>query len=357
MSDVACCSSDDGFDGSMAWVKPAHSRSQVDRAGAAARRIAQDVNGGEDGFVDVIANWRASHSYPLNGVQALVRQHAARADADSVVVQRLKRFGSIINKLVRFPTTQLSQMQDIAGCRAVLKDLPSVYAAVESLRKSKTKHTIRREKDYIADPKSDGYRSFHLIFQFVGNGDAAAYDKLFVEVQLRTQMQHVWATALETVDAFTGQALKANRGNADWQRFFALMGSVVAFEEECCGVPGTPADLAGVRHELQPLARRLNVVETLSAFRATVDYSGTSDGHYYLLRLDPSLNKLAVRKYAANQSEKANADYLATERESIDSDALVVLVSAETLVKLQRAYPNYFPSTDLFLDLLQKALA
>lgn len=37
---------------------------------------------------------------------------------------------------------------------------------------------------------------------------------------MRTRLQHDWATTLEIVDLFTGQALKSNQGRTDWKNFF-----------------------------------------------------------------------------------------------------------------------------------------
>jgi ppGpp synthetase/RelA/SpoT-type nucleotidyltranferase len=71
-------------------------------------------------------------------------------------------------------------------------------------------------KDYIQNPKPDGYRSIHLIFRYVGTAPNNAWDRLRVEMQLRSQHQHAWATALEAVDIFTKQALKANQGDVNW---------------------------------------------------------------------------------------------------------------------------------------------
>ena len=43
---------------------------------------------------------------------------------------------------------------------------------------------------------------------------------LWIEIQLRTSLQHAWATVVETVDAFTNENLKFGAGSDDWKRFF-----------------------------------------------------------------------------------------------------------------------------------------
>jgi hypothetical protein len=40
------------------------------------------------------------------------------------------------------------------------------------------------------------------------------------EIQLRSRLQHAWATTVETVDTFTRQAIKTGGGKAEWRRFF-----------------------------------------------------------------------------------------------------------------------------------------
>ena len=63
-------------------------------------------------------------------------------------------------------------MQDIAGLRAVFKDKNEVYAFLNAIKKAyKAKRLalrIIRENDYIKEPKQDGYRSYHLVFEYQG---------------------------------------------------------------------------------------------------------------------------------------------------------------------------------------------
>ncbi len=54
---------------------------------------------------------------------------------------------------------------------------------------------------------------------------------MLIEVQLRTRLQHNWATAVETVGIFTGEALKSSQGNEDWQDFFRLVSTWFAHKE------------------------------------------------------------------------------------------------------------------------------
>ena len=72
-------------------------------------------------------------------------------------------------------------------------------------------------------PKKDGYRSLHIIYEYKSDKCKTDYNGLRVEVQIRSRLQHLWATAVETVDFFTRQAIKFNEGIPDWADFFRLV--------------------------------------------------------------------------------------------------------------------------------------
>lgn len=228
----------------MAWASPEYSRNQVDKAGFT---IVDPAASAESLFwaFGVVNNWRSSHSYPLNTFQINLRGKIKRMNKPVLVAQRIKRLDSIKSKIERAQTKtiQLSQMQDIGGCRAVLPLVSDVERLVLSYKSSKFAHKLHGEKDYILYPKADGYRCHHLVYQYYSlPNQINVYDKLRIEVQIRTAPQHAWATALEAVGIFTRQALKSNRGSDDWLRFFSLTSSAIAMLEGATIVPGTPED-------------------------------------------------------------------------------------------------------------------
>ena len=99
-------------------------------------------------------------------------------------------------------------MEDIAGCRAVVDSIDNVRDVYKSLKKSRTKNILVRERDYISKPKESGYRGVHLVFKY--NCRKKEYHGMAVELQIRSKIQHSWATAVEIVGTFTKQALKAS---------------------------------------------------------------------------------------------------------------------------------------------------
>lgn len=338
----------------MAWVEPAYSRTAVRKAGAA--YIAEGSSPEERAeALAAINNWRSAHAFPLNSVQMVLRRRGRLVDPDVMVAQRLKRLPSIQQKLVYLPSMKLDRMQDIAGCRAVVADIPPLQRLVESYDKGRSAHVLVRRDDYPWEkPKSSGYRGVHMVYAY--RGDKKQYEDLKVEIQMRTRLQHAWATALETVDTFTRQALKSSRGEDQWLRFFALMSSEIAHREGTPIIPDTPEDRQELVRELKALAERLRVAERLRAYQATLqftqEHAGRTRDRYFVLLLTPATAELLV--YPSPDITDATNFYNARERENAEGNLGqdVVLVSVAATTSLQRAYPNYFLDTTAFVDLL-----
>jgi hypothetical protein len=310
--------------------------------------------------LEIINNWRSSHSFPLNTFQVTLRRKAQEADPRPLIAQRIKRLSSIAYKLHRFPGIRLSRMQDIGGCRAVLGSVSQVRALRDIYRHSDLRHTLVREKDYISAPKPDGYRSLHLIYRYYSNR-TEQYNGLQIEIQLRSRLQHLWATAVETVGTFLQQALKASQGEEDWLRFFALMGSAFAIREHTPLVADTPHSNPDLVAELRELARRLDVKNRLQAYGAALHITegpGANRARFFLLELNPGHNVLTIHGYTQDALARATTEYLNVERRlSGQPGAEAVLVSVDSLRALKRAYPNYFLDTRAFVEAVDQAIS
>lgn len=344
----------------MAWTKREYRPEEYNAAARTLARTAFPVDTLEGlEALDVINNWRSAHAYPLNTFQITLRSKGRRIEKGVTVAQRAKRLDSIHRKLVAKRTMRLTQMQDIAGCRAIFNRLTSVYRLVSAYKKTKFDHDFRNEKDYIKSPKPDGYRSVHLVYEYVGNERTRDYDGLRVEIQIRTQMQHSWATAVEAVGIFTRQALKSNQGDEDWLRFFALMSSAIAAIEGTPCVPDTPTSKSELLMELSALANKLRARQMLSAYNTTLETLGAAkDAKYFIIELDPDESRVTLRRYKAKESSEANSQYTKLEGSmQEDTRRQVVLVSASDITALKKAYPNYFLDTALFSRLVDRVLS
>lgn len=110
---------------------------------------------------------------------------------------RMKTIQSIVQKLQRrnheiSMESALKNLTDIAGIRVICSYIDDIYIVADLLAQQDDIRILRR-RDYIQEPKANGYRSLHLIVEvpvYLSEG------KLFVpvEVQLRTIAMDFWAT-------------------------------------------------------------------------------------------------------------------------------------------------------------------
>jgi putative GTP pyrophosphokinase len=142
----------------------AFSKTQVDRAGQLLADRLRLIGEGKamvgqhspelQQAVEIIDWWRDEHARPLSRVSANLSHYAAK-EGRPVVAQRLKKFPTIVDKLLREPRMKLSRMADIGGVRAVL---PSQEAANRVAMRLRKNWTITKVRDYVSEPKADGYR-------------------------------------------------------------------------------------------------------------------------------------------------------------------------------------------------------
>ena len=115
------------------------------------------------------------------------------------IESRVKKPASIIEKLRRrnFPVSVESvfeNLHDVAGVRVICSFIDDIYDVAEMFL-SQDDITLIEKKDYIQNPRSNGYRSLHLIIEVpVFLSDRTLNMK--VEVQIRTMAMDFWA-ALE----------------------------------------------------------------------------------------------------------------------------------------------------------------
>lgn len=113
------------------------------------------------------------------------------------ISSRVKSKESILYKIQRKGLPMTGSMvfryiQDIAGVRVVCPFMEDVYYVARMLVKQKDIEVIE-VKDYIREPKPNGYRSLHLIIYVEVNFAEAAH-KIPVEIQIRTIAMDFWAS-------------------------------------------------------------------------------------------------------------------------------------------------------------------
>ncbi len=110
---------------------------------------------------------------------------------------RLKSSSSIMNKLARkgleFTLENVeNNLYDVAGIRVVCSYVDDIYVLAQALAKQDD-ITVIKEKDYIRNPKPNGYRSYHMIVSVPVFFSDQTKD-MAVEVQIRTIAMDFWAS-------------------------------------------------------------------------------------------------------------------------------------------------------------------
>lgn len=344
--------------------KPDYSKNQINHAGEIAAKSSPSSQDYKEA-VKIINEWRISHGYPMHTFNISLRKHALLVDKTAIVARRLKRLPTILDKIGKRNTTRmmLSRMQDIGGVRAIMKGIPEVYALYETYTEpGRFTHKLKAtSKDYIREPKSSGYRGIHLVYEFHNtqgrNRKSRQYDGLCVEIQIRTQEQHKWATAVETVGVLLHEDLKSGRGDKKWLEFFQCMASVIATVEEQPVLEDHRNMSSGKLYEkTAKLAKKLNVVEVISglATGANEIIEGKKGSHYNILRLDPKNNRIYISGFNEEDYDKAVQELEIQEmRTMMDGLPEPVLVAAGDLKSLKSAYPNYFLDIHAFLNIVR----
>jgi hypothetical protein len=340
-------------------VKCPYSRRQIEDAGDTLKGVVTAYTEEVAEAFRVAHNWRIAHVVPMQKLRRELVWATQKIGAKgSISAARLKRMKSIRKKLRTMQLT-LYQIQDIAGCRAIVDSIDQLNRVLAIYRSGRFPHGIIKEFDYIESPKRDGYRSHHLSLKFSGANQFEIFNRQRVEVQLRTRLQHAWATAVEAAGLVRGEDLKGGSGNADWLRLFAFMASEIACEEDQPGIPGVPNSERERRQEIRELDHKLDATRSLRNWNEAIKRTekiANSRSLFYLIQFDKTDARNPVTTVRpVFQFEQGSEQLRVDERNDENRDTVIVEMDrAETL---REAYPNYFLDVTIFNDRLLAAIA
>ena len=212
------------------------SKAAIDRLGKRLR----DSEPPDPADVAAYVEWSATFEDPLRGTLDIFDTACERAGVSlKEKTSRIKQLYSIVAKLRR-GHPRLSSIDDIAGCRAVVTREADVNALVLQLATSR----VKRVRDY-RERDRNGYRAVHLtLVNDLGQA---------VELQLRTEIQHVWAGLSERRAAVVGHEVKYGGGPPEEQdvlRELSAIGRGLDLRQ-------VELDAALDRFRLRPFAREL----------------------------------------------------------------------------------------------------
>lgn len=178
--------------------QPTVTKGQVNRSG----KVLRDGNAPAEVLNkarNVLAAWRNTHMIPSADISMLLGKYTSNKGQwpAALLSRRMKRMPFIIGKLRRFPVMEAGRMQDIGGVRVVADTVQDVYALYHAIAGNEKCSRILElpPDDCISRPKADGYRRLHQVFRYASRKHPEA-NGLRIELQIRTRLQHVWATTV-----------------------------------------------------------------------------------------------------------------------------------------------------------------
>ena len=264
-----------------------------------------------------------------------------------IVVTRLKRMESIIDKLRRPNSSKLSRIDDIAGIRIIVNNFTEIYEISELLEKLLISNNcqLKYNKDYIEFSKKDGYRSLHKIFTF-------SYENknLNFEIQIRTKLQHLWSTTVEIYDLIEYKNLKSGSFNKlkTWEGLFFKRCSktIENFEKENFITSKKIVNKIFTFKKYIKIFERLKTIKSIKNINLLKDYK---DGDSLLLIID--IEKGSIN-FLDGEVEKLVTYYNILEQE-VEKNIKLLLLTIKNIKKLHSAYSNYFLNNNEFIELIE----
>ncbi len=167
-----------------------------------------------------LQNYRITYKEPLSNVFNIICKHANDISRSAIVTYRIKRINSIIGKLSRYNNMQFSRMWDIGGCRCIFKNNEQVYKLYDIISNQLNDQIeVKKINDYISEPQDEGYKSLHLYVK-------TKTDEKVIEIQIRNQVDHNWATLVEITDLLFDSRLKEYKQEKNLLRFHFLLSKI-----------------------------------------------------------------------------------------------------------------------------------
>ncbi len=134
--------------------------------------------------IDIIRDYNIAHQN-----RDVINYIVSRVKSEESMKEKLQRRGYEITL-----ENALTKIYDAAGIRIICSYVDDCYKVAEMLKKCRDMKLIQ-EKDYIKNPKDNGYRSYHMVF-LLDLDIAGEIHPVYVEIQIRTIAMDFWA-ALE----------------------------------------------------------------------------------------------------------------------------------------------------------------
>lgn len=309
---------------------------------------------------EIVSFYRSLHAQIMSSFATSInRKLKSNKITPKVVARRLKRLNSIEYKLKRFPDMKLDRMQDIAGLRVVFTNLEQAktfqHIMEQTYLKGIKKFKLLRTNDYIDKPKDDGYRSIHQIYEYQDTTKRA------LELQLRTQLQHFWATAVEVLGITSKSKIKQGEGEEQYKEFFRLSSALFCMIEKT-KINDNYSNFTRkqICQKILELDQKYNILTMLSGLLVTsknIEEFQKKTHYYFVIQLEMNTRRLRITGYKKSDFESAKEYYDFLEQNSKNANNIdVVLVSSDKIKTLRKAYPNYYLDSREFVEVIETTI-
>lgn len=303
---------------------------EIDRLGDEIRSKQNDI-----GIISLekLQDYRISHKNSLSETFKILLDIRKRKSHNAIVTFRIKRFESIIGKLGRLKDMELSRMWDIGGCRVIVKNNEEVYKFRDEIAKVLN---IRKPKDYIKNPQPDGYKSLHLYVD-------SPVENRVIEIQIRNERDHNWATLVEISDLLFDSKLKEYGKDKKLLRFHFLLSKEVelSFLEK--------KDLAYIIYKYQ-YVDELSKVFARNYLEVRHQWTNIETKPKYRFFLIET-SKHNIPKIAAfERFNEAEIEYFKKFQENSDSNIVLTHLPKPNYYQISIAYSNYILTMHTFMD-------
>ncbi|KAA5603382.1 RelA/SpoT domain-containing protein [Blastochloris sulfoviridis] len=321
-----------------------HSKAKVDRAGKylSGKNDITEEYIESDFIVDV---YRASHLEPLSETTLELQRWLQGSGKRYYAAQRLKRKPQIIRKLRRL-SVRLTQLQDIGGCRIVVDTNRDVSDLVEYIQNEICKQSsfkIAKKTDYRDRGRDDtGYRAIHLIID---------RNKIALELQIRSRIQHYWAESIERTSIIYGHYLKEKEGDPIIINYFKRLSDIL-FEIECGRDPTSNAkiDLDKLRVQSENVIIRSDKKRILNSYvnedivkTLTSKENKSELLNNWIIVFDWNTGSFVAWDVVGRNSSDAAREYARYEAQFPAEDNYeVVMIGSSDVASVRQTHSHYF---------------
>jgi len=290
--------------------------------------------------LDELQAYRTSHKESLSQVFQILLNLRKKVRRDSIVTYRIKRFESIIEKIVfREKGMKFSRMGDIAGCRIIVQNNREAYAFEHKIRQ--VLNVKNAENDYIKRPKKNGYKSLHLYVTLPDN------DKT-IEIQIRNQVDHNWATLVEITDLLFDSQLKEYGKDKKLERLHYLL-SKDKDELDYYEVKEVAKIVKDYRY-----LDKLNSIFSRNYLEVRKNWLEIEKKHRYrFFLIESSVNEIPKIE-AYDNFDEAESKYYDKFKENNDANVVLTHLHKPNYKQISIAYSNYILTMHSFVDEFSK---